>query len=471
MTKTRKRKGQVAKLVEPEFLSVVKSPSNRTGFKIIRSAEGTDRVVRTRKKRSDSNLLSIDLPMGVTLAQAQEILELFDLSEDYDIVSTGDQFVLMRKGSDPEADTVAISLGEGIIANVVPAVFSRSEDDTKTDGVQLVALEFTGEQFSTVESVREWLDTNEIDFIEGGVSFSDADSEMARTALVLRTDREDAANCTHNMTVTLADGVTGILGIAEETDIPKRVYRQVVEAAYGSWGVWQLDFNAAMADKNYTDESYVALDALNMVLHNVMFSDKTIEQRKTLVQSVLKQFGEYVNGLLESLPTEVMRKTYSKDHKLLKQESENMSTEDKKVDMPEADDQQSSQEVAQPISREDIDAMIGTAIERAITPVAEALSILADKVKNSEPEEGGEGGEEDDEGAEEIAKISRSVSEMGESMKTMMESIEALKGQIDEIGNTTVARSDESDDVGANGEQNRKRSEGPFSGLFDSVFR
>jgi hypothetical protein len=478
MAKTRKRKGQIARIVEPEYLSIVKSPSNRTGFKIIRSADNTtDRVMRFRKKRSDTGLLSIDLPAGVSLDQAQSILELFDLGEDYEIAESGGVYSLIRKGSDMSVDTVTINLGEGIFANVASSSFGRSirsedADQDKFDKVQLVALEFTGDDFTTVESVREWLDSRDIDFVEGGVYCDEVGSPETgevRMFTVLRTKREDAANCTQNMTVNLGNGVTGILGFAEETDIPKQVYRQIVETAYGSWGIWQLDFAAALADKEFTDESYEAMDTLNMVLHNVMFSDKTIAERKTLVQSVLKQFGQYVNSLLDSLPIEVMRKTYSKDHKLLKQESDNMSNEAKKVDGQDGAENTPAADIkVESLSREDVETMVSDAIAKAIGPVAAALETLATQVKNSTPapEEKKEEAT-DKEDTEEIAKISRSVAEMGESMKTVMESIAALKGQVEEIGSTTVARSDSSND-GDTGEQSNKRNS-PFAGLFSGL--
>jgi hypothetical protein len=480
MAKTRKRKGQIARIVEPEYLSIVKSPSNRTGFKIIRSADNTDRVMRFRKKRSDTGLLSIDLPAGVSLDQAQSILELFDLGEDYEIAESGGVYSLIRKGSDMSVDTVTINLGEGIFANVASSSFGkniRSEETEqgKFDNVQLVALEFTGDDFTSVESVREWLDSRDIDFIEGGVHCDEfgvsSDVGSVPRFTVLRTSREDAANCTQNMTVSLGSGVTGILGFAEETDIPKQVYRQIVETAYGSWGIWQLDFTAALADKEFTDESYEAMDTLNMVLHNVMFSDKTIAERKTLVQSVLKQFGQYVNSLLDSLPTEVMRKTYSKDHKLLKQESDNMSNEAKKVDGQDgAENTPAADTKIESMSRADVEAIVSDAIAKAIGPVASALETLAAQVQNSAPAEESkkDEGENKSVDAEEISKISRSVAEMGESMKTVMDSITALKGQVEEIGNTTVARSDDSNDSGASGEQSNKRNS-PFAGLFNGL--
>jgi len=240
MGRTTKRNVQLPALADPDWLSLVKKPANRTGFKVIRSEDGKPMRIRQRLKRTDQNLLSIDLPEGITREAAESLMGLFGMADEYQIVERGeDHYTLRRTNADEDGTkTVAISLGEGIIANVAPAAFARADGDptyqvevtregeesydTYTeeatgDGYTMARLVFSTTTFKTVETVREWLQGNDIDFMENGVEVRDDGIHVVR-----HTSEAEGYR------VPIAEGVVGVLEMASKMDVPKSIHKTVL---------------------------------------------------------------------------------------------------------------------------------------------------------------------------------------------------------------------------------------------------
>lgn len=464
-TRVRKKNAQLANLLDPEFVSVVKSPSNKTGFKIIRSADedgdgskmvtvGGSKKTRVRKKRSDDGLLSIDLPAGVTYEAAEGVMDSFGLADDYDIVQRDDSYSLVRKGSDDSVATMPIDLGEGIVANVRPESFEGTKAQRKDrEGVRLVRIDFDKDSFEDEEAVEAYMSENAIDFKEGGMSVTDTGVS------VIRHDFDES----DSKTVTLAEGVTGVIVRSDNTDVPLAVQRSVVEQAYGNWGWGQLDFAAAMADPEFSNKSWDALYTLRDVLENIIFySDLKLAERQALIENTCEQYASYMSSLIAALPREVINKARS-DENILNQNQENTTMSTKTTPAKKTDTGEEKQ-----LTREDIVAIVGETVAEALPAVADALE--AKLAKRSD--------DADDANKETVATVAESITTMGEVMQTMRSTQEAMQKSLDELaGTTNVARSDDDDaddgddaddDDDADGKQAKRSDDSPFAGMFNS---
>jgi hypothetical protein len=385
MARTRKRRVQLPALSEPEFLSLVGKPANRSGFKMVRSDDGQALRIRHRFKRTDQNLLSIDLPEGITRDAAESLMDLFGMQDEYEITERGENaFTLKRVNSDSDATkTVAISLGEGIIAHVAEGAFSRADGnpdyeretkrsgqesyDTYTeedygDGYTVARLVFSTTTWETVETVREWLQRNDIDFMENGVEVRDDEIIVSRC----ETEAE-------GYRVPVAEGVVGVLELSDKEDIPKSIHKTVLA---------NLLEQAARSDKPSTENDDMT---------------KKIDDVKA-------------------------------------DETQN------------AEERQRSDEQQQPapMTREDIVAIATEAATAAVTAALEA---------RSEPEQKGD-----------EASTTDLLRGLVEKVEALGSSIEGIRKDVDELGDTTVTRSDSDD-----GTDSQKRDDQPksiFAGMF-----
>jgi hypothetical protein len=463
---TEKRNAQLLDLVEPQFITLTERPANKTTFKVLRDANGKEAVIRRREKakRGDDNLISIELPVGTTRDEAEEYVEKFSLGDDYEI--SGDEstgFILVRKSGE-EVDTVAVQLGDGIVANVASSVFSRSDEKTVT-GVTLVGVEFSNE-FS-LQDIEEWMKDREVAYREDGVI--DAEDDACKTVFRYKVPEDQELR-----KVSIEENVVGLVARTESTDIPLKVYRSVIEEAYGNWGWGSLDFSQAVADVEFSGLARDAIWILYDVLENILFySYLPIDERKSLVGNACDQFSNYISSLVDALPREVaaqVRADLTNDQENVMAKT-NDKTEDKAEGVKRTDDQvegESTEGTATEgaeaaLSRTDVEQIVADSISQVFTPervkevFGEALGM-----KRADEEE------EIDPTLAAIQELTSSIKGLNDKVGSIEETQTALRSEMDELGNTTTKRSD--DDDGEEGEEvNRSDGGSVFSGMFGRV--
>jgi len=459
------RSVKLAKLVDPEYVSLVKLPANRAGFKVIRSQEEPEgeKIMkeltprrRTRSKRSDDKLLSIQLPEGSTASQAEEVMTYFGLGDDYTVSERDDGTIyLSRRGvSDEGVDVVHMDIGDGMTANIAVSAL-RSDKKSNMPGVKLIRMDFDESHFTSTEAVRSWLEERKVDYLEGGV-------EVVEGGVIVT--RADAGE-EETRKVKMGDGIVGYVIRAESNDVPTLVYRGVVESSYGNWGWGQLDFAQAMFDPEFTSLSWDALYTLQDVLENIIFySSLPLAERQALIRNALTQYGEFMSSLIEALPKAVIEAARADRSKSNHKEAD-MSTvtkEDKAEDKVVREDESASSgkktetvetkdtdetvkredgesgdstkettddntdEGSETITRKDVEDIVAQTVKKTV----EAME--AKTTRSDEGTEETTDTDADDNSVEaSVAKIARSVADLTKT--------------VEELGNSTVARSDEPD--------------------------
>jgi len=479
----------IMELVEPEYLSLVGSPANRTGFKIIRSnntKEGTmahkDRNIRVRSKalRSDGSLLSLDFPTGLSEEDAADLFASFSLGDDYELArdDNGD-FYAKRKDSD-DVEGVPIELGNGYTATVSAAAITRS--DKSVAGVTLVGLEFD-ENFVGVDAVKQWLEDKEINFKEGGV-----ESFEGGTAVT----RHDVPEGTEVRKVRLDVGVTGLVSKTADNDVPTKVYRSVVEQSYGNWGWGHLNFGTALADPAFSDASWDAIWVLRDVLENVvLYSGLPLDDRKSLVQNACDQFVTYMTGLIDALPNGVIEQARA-DRKS-KQETSDMAkndegkegktvkredgTENQDVDNTEGTDTtQDDDKGGEFVTRKDLETVVAAAVTSAMENVARNEDGEGEDGSDDKGEETVTRSDESGEISESLKILAGAIEKQGQALEKITRSVGTLKDEVEDLGGTTtVSRSDDDDSSDLDEEDGelvkRKDGETCFTGMFGDRFQ
>lgn len=300
--------GALMSLSEPQFLTVTKSPSNKAGFKIIRSDDdgNVHRIRRRAKavKRADDKLLTITFPEDITEEEALAIRSTYGLGDDYEVKTNENGSVyLSRRGDHPES-TVNITMGNGYEAVIAADAFVKRSDGEERPGVTVTSLHFSTDW--SVESVQRWLEDNQINYKADGVTSDESG------VTVLRHDVPEDQE-THSATLTGHDeGITVTITATRADDVPAAVYVGVAEWAYGNYGWGHLDFSQSMADIEFSDKSWDAVRMLREVMENIIiYSGLDLEERKRLVQNALADFGNYITGLIDSLPRGLVLETRS----------------------------------------------------------------------------------------------------------------------------------------------------------------
>ena len=503
-TDTVVKKANLSSLLEPQYLSLVGSPSNRTGFKVIRSeddatsgqqktkmvslrAKNADRIKAAlqQKKRTTNGLISIAFPEGIMEEQAVELMEMFRLGDEFDLVQGDDgSFTLTRLG-DTSVPYIPVNLGHGLIAHLEQSVFDGTQRGDC--GVTLVELQFHDSHFESVGQVRDWLEARDIDFQDGGV-------EQVEGGVVVT--RHDAKSSDNTRKIQVADGVTAIVQKSDETDVPLKVYRNVVEQSYGNWGWGHLDFSAALADPEFTDKSWDAIYTLRDVLETIIFySGLPLAERQQLIERACEQFANFFNALIENLPTDVIEQAKTSDtestkekltmidtHSKAKQTEEKRSdegtektekmetktetastaeTETKETQAQNADqggaakteqttekagDPPSSKIVegekgtneSDPVTRADVASMVKEEVAAAIKPVTEQMKTLGDTLQT-----------------------------VAETMKTVTESVTEMKGKVEDFDTATITRSDVGD--GEVAQETKAKKNDVFTGCLGTM--
>lgn len=467
------------KLEQPRFLSVVGSPANRTGFKVVRKDENGNTKLRNlveaaSEKREDAAtpaLLSLSFPDGLTLAEVNELLEAFGMETEYEVRGEdGGQFIAYRRNCPENVETIEINTGMGYVATLALQRFSRSDVDQV--GVTLVGLEFD-EAFSE-DKVRDWLETNGVVIDASAVEVCEGGFAVTRHALP-----EDGS--AHVKKLQVEAGVYAVVAATQRNDVPIRLYRSVVEKAYGNWGWGHLNFASALVDPEFSEKSYEAIDALEDVLENiVLYSGLPLEDRKQLMRNALSQFGAYLEQMMDALPRETMD-TGSKRNDSKSGDSgneteasdmtkETQATGDKATNEKGKDENQTQDFV----TRSDLQSAVTEAISAQLAPaVTEAITAAFAARNDGESGEGeeGEGKEEEEQTAavKPDTAVLDAIKEMRSDFTARMDKVEA---DLKEVSEGTFARSDDEDgDQQNQGAEAKKRDDsGPFTGMFNKSF-
>lgn len=290
------KKVQVTRVVEPHFLTLTDKPANQVAFKVVRSADGKQRMTRQRPTRRMAPTLAIEFPEGVTEEEIAKLMTEFGFS-DYKLEEFDGHKVALRADAELPTKYGTIMLKDGVKAWLSQGVVVASDDDPKPH-IAVSEIDFNKEEFDTTEKVQEWLDRNDIDF-SGELSFN-PENKVVVTRLSVEDDTETKR-------LTVEDGVELVLVRAAEQDVPPVMVEVVSETAYGNWGWGQLDFTASMADIEFVQIAGKALDVLQRVLDQLIYwSYLPLSMRKELIARVTQQYSDFMGELLDSLPAKVV---------------------------------------------------------------------------------------------------------------------------------------------------------------------
>ncbi len=462
--RTHKRDVSFVKLIDPKFLSLVNSPANKTGFKVIRDDDGHTMKIRQRflNKRSDqSSLLAITLPSSIGEAEAVELMEFFNLGDDYSVFATEDgDYVLRRADAENAEFPRQIEMGNGFSVLVEAKAVTRS--DKNVTGVTLTGITFAD---SSMDEVVAWLGEHDMQGHEA-VENEDGTVQVQRAECPEGEGRE----------VTIGEGIKGTVIRSKETDVPLQVYRSVVEESYGQWGWGQLDYAAALASPEFEDKSWNAISVLRDVLTQIItHSDLPLDDRKTLVENACGQFASYIGGLLDALPKGLIEKAISRNDDDTIQEAGDMAI---KKDAVKRDDEQTPKEKAavpaaastteakteqtpEYVTRADLDEVVTTAVTTAVT------AAMAEHVTRSD-------GETEKE-VSAIDKLAQAVDKINTNVETVSRSMKTLQDEVTELGGETNVADKEGEETSGTEETQKetvKRSEkaSVYTGMFGNRF-
>lgn len=401
-----------------------------------------------RARRADKNLIvSLTFPPEYTDEQVNSRMQDFGLS-GYDVTRSEGSVVAKRSDLKSISNTLSIRLTQdGIVAEV-------ERTDTPAENpkayVAVTSMTFRAEKF-TSEQVQEWLASHKIE--AGGVATAEGDGDFVVV-------RQEVPEGEETRVVEIADGVSVTVVRADAQDIPEGFVAVVNECCYGNWGWGQLDFNAAMADEEFTEVMDDAMYRLRDVLRNILlYSALPLAERKVLAARALDQFGAFTANVLDSLPRTVLVAVARSASTPKEIPVTQKTTEGGAAEQPAATDDN------KPVTRSELRQAL-----------AEALASLTVK-----PVERSEGGKDDDTKAAQAptgtepaapaaaaapAAITRSDLEavVSEAVKPLLERLQAVEG-------TTVVRSDAGDAVvqkkepQKGGEKDVFRGAPVFSGL------
>jgi len=278
----------------------VKTPANRTGFKIVRDANQEEGGLPRRRRRAqntDSSLMSITLPADTTEEDAEVLFEQFGLSEEkYEIARDEAGVYLKRKQVDDTVETTEIQLPNGITAVISKAAFDaniqRSEDHPS---IAVTKITFTNINRADAE---DWLTDKDISFNAEDLF------ELGSEQVYVRYDTPESAKIKN---VQIEENITATITQTRSDDIPQRMYRGIVEQAYGQYGWGHVDFLQAMADEIFSQDSDNAIWWLRRVLDEIVFySGLPLEDRLALMQNAVGEFLAWMSSLMQALPRSVI---------------------------------------------------------------------------------------------------------------------------------------------------------------------
>jgi hypothetical protein len=437
--------GNLVRVKKPTFLSLVGLPANQTGFKVVRSDQGENKMSTTtsrRLRRSETNpVLRLTFPEGTTEESVQATLESFKM-QSYTVAEEAGVFTAIRsdvKSISEVADTHEIKLTAGGLMATVKRSESKPVQPIDATEVAVVGIEFDATLFDT-QHASEWLKRNCVDKASEPAQNSDES-----LLVVTRGEAEEGQEVRR---VAVEDGVTAVIARSDVSSIPDGMYAVVSETAYGSWGWGQLDFNAALADSAFTEAMWDSLYTLRDVLEQVViYSPLPVETRKALVLNALAQYGAYVVSVMDSLPRQLLvtvaRSAQPKQENEMNKQAENQATG-------------ANEPKTEFVTRSELAAAVAEGIKAADAAKQAELKRSADEEAQAKAKA------EADDKAKEVLR-SDITAAVEAATKPLTDEIEKLKG-------ATVVRSDSGDTVVKQGEGKGKATD-VFRGCLPGIRR
>ncbi len=444
---------EVARIVQPKFLSLVGAPANQIAFKVIRDDNGettmtAPHIQRKRVRRSEP-LVSIDFGLATTNDQIAQTMADWGIAE-YSIEESADKRTV-RCSDAGDAPTMQINVGNGVVATILKPISQRS--DVAKPHVAVSSIEFAADYFPDVEDISAWCTRNHVDFSNLAVE-NGAQQTVARRSVTVA-DGEETRK------IEVDNGVQFVVARADVQDIPGDFIVVVNDAAYGSWGWGQLDFAATMADREFSNAADDAIYTLRNVAERIIFySELPINVRKDLITSAAGQFADYIVTLMDALPARVVvaNRSILEKEKLMSKDKGQDGQAVERQDQTDVNDKatatgatgsaDNSTEAAAPngdgITRADVEKMIGDAVTGIASQIADLKTALTPAAEPAQRSDGAGEAEEKPAAGEEasgetLREVLRSIKDLGEVVKGMTDRVQSLEG-------TTVVRSDAADD-------------------------
>ena len=433
--------GNQVTIDNPQFITLVKKPANQRSFSILRAQEEEGKVSKpaatnrrvartTRRTEGNQDLVSLTLPGTLDEAGAKEALAAYGLSTfTVARASAEEDWLATNPSAINCTDVSKVQLGEGIVASV-----RRTEANAPTEGkgqLTVASMEFSVDKFADAAAVSEWCQRNSVDFDEKALNNPSGN-------LVLQ--RAEIAEGEETRLMELEEGVTVTVIRSCDCNIPDGFVAVINEYAYSGWGWGQLDFNAALADDQVGDALYDGLYILEDLLRNILFwSSLPVDVRKELTTRACTQFAAYANGLLDTLPRQLLISVATTTQRSAKENA--MTTA--------AKNPATTQE---PIKREeapaatDAPAMVAVGSPEFNTAVAGAV---AAELKRREDEKATSDAAEvqrtEDEKKTNEANEAAALARRTELKEIVGEATAPLLKEIEELKSTTVLRSTDGD--------------------------
>lgn len=356
--------GQVIRVKDPKFLSLVKKPANQTAFRIVRG-DTTGATMPNSKKPTIKRLqrsapvanpvLRLAFPSGTTEEAVATALENFGMAGNYTVTEVDGIFLATRSDVQsiaPETTETLLLNEEGLTATVQRSDKTPSPAAEPGSGIALQAVQFDFDKISVADA-QAWLVRNSVD-----ISLEENENSTASVVV----SRSEVAEGTEVRQMEVEPGIVLSLVRADENDLPAGVYAAVSEKAYGSWGWGQMDFNASMADTVFCEQVSRGMDKLGEVLRQILFySALPIDIRKQLVTNSLDQFNNFVHGFMDMLPRQMLvslvRSDSTSKEKEVKQPDTAATEATTAADTPPAGEMVT-------LSRADLAALVDETVER-----------------------------------------------------------------------------------------------------------
>lgn len=444
------KKVNLTRATKPKFLTLTGRPANQVAFKILRNDNGeevmTPHIQRQRRtRRSDSPVLRIAFPEGVTADEARSTLDGYGLS-GYEVSETDEGVVAVRSDAPEATDTLQVVMAGGEVATILKPVAQRADEGPAA--IAVVSMEFAADYFETSGEVTDWLKRNDVDFQSDALENGDQGTVVRRT----ETQPDDVRR------VEVDPGVVFVIARADEESIPVGYEAVITDTAYGNWGWGHLDFAAAMADKEFCRLAEESTYVLRNVCDRILFySELPLAQRKVLIAEAAGQYASFVGSLMDALPTRAVKAVHRTDS----QKGNAMSKQDQKKDDVKREDPATVAEgtaaaaadesaAADGISRADVESMIGSAIGGLTAKIDElATALRADPAK-------AEDAPQEEAKPVTLEDVMRSVSALADGVKN-------IETRVGEMEGATVSRADGGDPA----QEQVERSD-VFAGVFSN---
>lgn len=449
--------GNFVRLKTPKAISMVGSPANQIGFKIVRSdSEGEPQmptpnrapIIRRTRRSEASPVLRLTFPEGTSEEDVKAALTEYGLS-GYTVSAQEGVFTAIRsdlKSISPDTTREIKLTDAGLIATVARADVGP-EEPTEKSKLVMASVVFDATKFD-LETVKRWA-------AEKCVDGTIEEPQNSESGYVVR--RSEVPESEETRLMVLEDGVTAVIVRSDVSNVPDGFVAIVNEAAYGSWGWGQLDFTAMMADKEFSramDDSVWYLRDLMMNI--ILYSGLPLDVRKNLVIRAASQFGEYVGTVMDSLPRQLLVSVVRSANPLSKEQSMTKQTSGAATNEAKPDDTKNSAapEGDKPLTRSDVSEMIRSAVEAALAAKTTTGSTEpAKEEKTAEPA---------------AAPLTRSDIESVVG-KALTDALAPVKAQVEQLAGTTVLRSEGEAKAGEKVEAGDKKSTDIFRGSLPGI--